>query len=281
VHFRRFLYSVCFSAAILGSVAGAAAGQAPRPAPSPVPSPVASPSPPVAVNSKDAAKDPSAEQVAETAIFIYGFGGGRNILNQIRKSAIERGKTSVMNADGQMQQAVYQKYTARGDTLSKEKIRLDQEFPGARYSLVYSGEKTFGIFNDEVFTPRDDAAQTFENQIFYSIESLLRYKENESKLTTVGKQKRSGVDYHVLDLTDLRGRKIRYYVSAKTFRVMILEYEIAGVKYVRRYYDYNSAQGTLVPFRSVLYADGKKVEETEIGTVTFGQKVDDGLFAVG
>ncbi len=58
----------------------------------------------------------------------------------------------------------------------------------------------------------------------------------------------------------------------------MLTYEDSGVKYRRKFYDYNYAQGTLVPYRSVLWADEKKVEETEIGTITFGQKVDEGLF---
>ena len=242
-----------------------------EPTPSPTPVPV--------VNAKDAAKNPTAEQIAETTIFLYGLGGGRAVLNQIRKTAIESGHISVLNADGRMEQANYQKWTTRGETLAKEKIRLEQEFPTAKFSLVYSDEKTFGIFNDAVFEPREDASRAFQNQIFYGIDSLLRYKENESKLELVGKEKIAGVELHVVDLTDKQNRKIRYYVSAKSYRVMMLDYEDAGVKYRRKFYDYNAAQGTLVPFRTVLFAGGKMIEETEVGTVTFGQKLDDGLFA--
>ncbi len=245
----------------------------------PTPTPAATPVPLSAAAAREAAKNPTAEQIAETAIFLYGFGGGRNTLNQIRKTALERGRISVLNGEGRMEQATYQKWTTRGESLAKEKIRLDQEFPSARYSLVYSDEKTFGIFNDTVFTPRDDAARAFQNQIFFGLESLLRYKENGSTLALVGKEKIGGVDFHVVDVTDKQDRKIRFYVSAKSFRVMMLEYEDGGVKYRRKYYDYNAAQGTLFPFRTVLYADGKVVEETDIGTVTYGQKIDDNLFS--
>jgi hypothetical protein len=245
----------------------------------PTPTPVATPVPLSAAAAREAAKNPTAEQIAETTIFLYGFGGGRATLNQIRKTALERGRISVMTPEGKMEQATYQKWTTRGESLAKEKIRFDQEFSSARYSLVYSDEKTFGIFNESVFTPRDDAARAFQNQIFFGLESLLRYKENGSTLTLVGKDKLGGVDFHVVDVTDKQNRKIRYYVSAKTFRVMMLEYEDGGVKYRRKYYDYNAAQGTLVPFRTVLYADGKVVEETDIGTVTYGQKIDDNLYS--
>lgn len=245
----------------------------------PTPTPAATPVPLSAAAAREAAKNPTAEQIAETTIFLYGFGGGRVTLNQIRKTALERGRISVLNGEGKMEQATYQKWTTRGDTLAKEKIRFDQEFPSAKYSLVYSDEKTFGIFGDSVFTPRDDAARAFQNQIFFGLESLLRYKENGATLALVGKEKVAGVDLHVVDVTDKQGRKIRFFISAKSFRVMMLEYEDGGVKYRRKYYDYNTAQGTLFPFRTVLYADGKLVEETEIGTVTYGQKIEDNLYS--
>lgn len=242
--------------------------------------PKASPTPAVrsAAAAKEAIKNPTAEQLAETSIFLYGMGGGRATLNQIRKTGIERGKVSVANAEGKMEQANYQRFTTRGDTLGKDKIRLDQEFPTARYSLVFADEKIFGIFNDTVFTPREDASRAFQNQIVYGVETLLRYKENESKLELVGKEKIAGVDLHVLDVVDKQNRKTRVYLSAKSFRVMMLEYDDEGIKFRRKFYDYNVAQGTLVAFRSVLYAGEKIVEETDIGTVTYGQKIDDGMY---
>ena len=60
---------------------------------------------------------------------------------------------------------------------------------------------------------------------------------------------------------------------------MMLSYEDAGIKYRRKFYDYNVAQGTLVSYRSVLYANDKVVEEIDVGTVTYGQKIDDGLYS--
>lgn len=233
-----------------------------------------------AATSKDN-KSITAEQVAESTIFIYGQGGGRATLNQIRKTALERGKISVTGADGRTDQASYQRWTQRADTLNKEKIRLDQEFPTARYSLIFNDEKIFGIVDDSVFTPREDASKAFENQIVHGLEALLRYKENESKIELAGKEKIMGVEYHLLDVTDKQSRKTRFYVSTKRFRVMMLDYEQDGIKYRRRFYDYNYAQGTLVPFRTTLWAGDKLVEETDVGTVTFGQKIDETIFSAG
>lgn len=247
--------------------------------PEPTPSRTATPNLSAAAV-KEAMKNPTAEQIAETTIFIYGLGGGRAVLNQIRKTALERGKISVMNAEGRMEQANYQKWITRGETLAKEKIRFDQDFPTVKYSLVYADEKTIGIYDDQPFTPREDAVRAFQNQIFYGLDTLLRYKENGATLALAGKEKIGGVDLHMVDVTDKQNRKVRFYVSAKTFRVMMLEYEDNGTKFRRKFYDYNAAQGTLVPFRSVLYAGDKVVEEVDIGTVTYGQRIEDGLYSI-
>ena len=234
---------------------------------------------PVVQAAKDLAKNPTAEVVAESVIFVYGLGGGRATLNQIRKTALERGKLSVVNAEGKTDKATYQRWTQRADTLGKEKIRLDQQYSTATYALVFSDQKIFGIVGDQVFTPRDDASKAFENQIIHGLEALLRYKENESTLTLNGKDKIFGVEYYIVDVTDNQSRKTRFYVSTKSFRVMMLDYEDQGIKYRRKFYDYNYAQGTLFPFRTTLYAGDKMIEETEVGTVTFGQKIDENMFS--
>lgn len=246
-----------------------------KPTPTPKSPPTA-----VAANKLDP-KTFTAEQVAEATIFIYGNGGGRVLLNQIRKTTLERGTAVYVNAQGQVERANYQRFIIRGETIGKEKIRLDQEFPGARYSLIFADSKIFGVFNNNVFTPREDTVRTFENQIVRGIEALLRYKENESALSLGTKEKIMGVDYHIVDVTDKESRKTRFYISARSFRVMMLTYEDNGVNYKRKFYDYNLAQGTLVPYRTVLWAGDKQVEETDVGTITFGQKVDEGLFSAG
>ena len=219
------------------------------------------------------------EQVAESTIFIYGGLLGRDSLNQIRKTTFERGKIHITDAAGKTETANYERWVSRGENLNKEKIRFDQTFSGGeKFALVYNGEKIFGLFNDSVFTPREDASLAFQNQIWRGLEGLLRYKENEAKPELAGREKIMGVDFFLLDVTDKQNRKTRFYVSSKSFRVMMLEYEDAGVKYRRKFYDYNYAQGTLVPYRTVLWANEKQIEEIEIGTITFGQKIEDTMF---
>jgi hypothetical protein len=261
-----------FATAFLASAGFAQGVQGDQPKPI---APKASPTPtPLKIDLKNL----TAEQITEFTIVYYGLPIGREKLNQIRKTTLERGRATFTAADGTTTAANYQRFIIRADTLNKEKIRLDQEFPAARYALVRSDEKIFGVYNNTVFTPREDAVRTFENQIVHGIEALLRYKENGSTLELKPKEKIYGVDYYVIDVTDKQDRKTRFFVSARTFRVMMLTYEDEGIKYRRKFYDYKYAQGTLVAYRTVLWADEKQVEETEIGTITFGQKVDEELF---
>lgn len=250
-------------------------GQTPQATATPVTTPSPTPAPTPLNFAKLDPKNMTAEQVAELAIIFYG---GRPGLAQIRKTTLERGISNIVAADGRTDRVPYTRFVIRADSLGKERIRLEQEYPAARFSLVQTPERTFGIYNNTVFTPAEDALRTFRNQIYHGIEALLRYKENGSQIELVGREKVMGVDYHVLDVTDAEGRKTRFFISVKTYRVMMLTYEDNGVKFRRKFYDYNAAQGTLVPFRTVLWANDKQIEETEIGTVTFGQKVDEGLF---
>ena len=277
-------------AAFVLSFSGLVAAQRPNVAASPSPTAKPAkveekPAPAAANTTKGGTPTFTAEQLAESAILVSalqnGFPVGRAMLNQIRKTTLERGRITVINADGKQETVPYERFVIRGDDLTKERIRLDQTFPSARYALVQAEDKVFGIYNNSSFTPREDAAKAFQNQIHRGLDALLRYKENGSKLDLKPRETIMAVDYYVLDVIDKQNRRTRFYISAKSFRVMMLTYEEDGVKYRRKFYDYNYAQGTLVPFRSVLWAGDKLVEEVDVGTITFGQKVDEELFKAG
>lgn len=270
VFFRSFLVILVFAVST-GIVA-----QDEQPSPTPLPTATPLTAKPMTV--KEAMANPTAETITETALFVYALAGGRPVLDQIRKTTIERGKTSVVNGEGRKETANYQKWVIRGSSLEKEKLRIDHQFPTVSYSLILDEDKTFGIHDGNPFTPTEAATRAFQNQIYRGLDGLLRYKENGSTIALAGKEKVMGVEFHLIDVTDKAGRKTRYYVSAKTFRVMMLDYEEDGKKYRRKFYDYNYAQGTLVPYRTVLYENDNVIEETDIGTVTFGQKVEESLF---
>ncbi|MDQ4123454.1 MAG: hypothetical protein M3209_18620 [Acidobacteriota bacterium] len=229
-------------------------------------------------------KNPNAEQVAELSIHAYGGYGGRVTLAQIRKTEIETGQIRRFGEDGRTDESTYERRIMRGTTLDKDRVRINQRTPQAEYALIYDTAKTIGIINNTTFTPRVEADRAFQAQMFHSLDALLRYKENGSALKLIGKDKNMNVEFFVLEVTDKQGHTTRFNISAKTFRVQSLEYSMAltesaaPTKFVRRFYDYRVAQGTLVPYRSVLFADGKQIEETNVLTVTYGTKIDEAQF---
>jgi len=250
--------------------------------------PTPSPAPPTAAPLKVEKFDPkspknvTAEQVAESAVFLYG---GREMLAKIRRNGIERGRICRPTCDlDKKEEASYERRFVRGDSMDKDKIRLDQKMPTLEYSLIYGSGQLFGIINGSLFTPRQDAAETFLAQHRHSIDNLLRYKENGSTLTLVGRDKQKGLDLYILDVTDKDKQTTRYYISAKSLHVLWLEYEEPApgsstpLKYSRKFMDYRYAQGTLVFYRTVLLEEGKQVQETRILNVTYGVKLDDALF---
>lgn len=234
---------------------------------------------PVKVDKKQATF--TAEQVAEATIFVYG---SRPVLAQIRRNGVERGRITRFMADGKSEEVSYERRFIRGESIDKDKVRLDQKTPSLEYSLIYGDGRLWGIINGASFIPRADAASTFRSQHRHSVDSLLRYKENGSTINVVGKEQKKGLDLYVLDLVDKDKQSTRYYISAKTFLVLWLEYEEtpAGgstpLKYLRKFLDYRLVQSTRVPYRTLLLEEGRQTQEIRILTITFGVKIDDALF---
>ena len=229
----------------------------------------------------DLSKLTTADQVAESTVLIYGGLYGREQLQRIRRTTVEAGRTVMTNTDGTTEQIPYIKRVLRGENLEKERIRVDQEISGSRYSLIYNGGTVVGLFNETIFTPKDEAVNAFQNQLWRGLEALLRYKENGATVALNGREKYMNVEYYILDVTDKQNRQTRFFISTKTLRVMALEYTIDAVKYARRFYDYRYAQGTLVPYRTTLSAGDRQIEESVVSTVTYGQKIEEDIFQIG
>ena len=213
-------------------------------------------------------------------ILIYGT---RPALDQIRRNGVERGRITRYNAEGNAEETSYERRFVRGENLEKDKIRLDQKLPTMEYSLIFGEGKLWGFINGAAFTPRQDATANFISQHHHSIDSLLRYKECGSTLTLVGKEQQKGLDLFVVDLTDKEKRKTRYYISARSLRILWLEYEEGDpggvpVKFTRKFLDYRARPADTGPYRVVLLEDGRQSQETRVLTITYGVKISDSIF---
>jgi len=227
------------------------------------------------------AKLPTAEQVGELVIIYFGQ---RPVLQQVRRTGIERGAISRAKEGGGTDEITYERRFMRGDSWDKDKIRVDQKTPSVEFSLLFNEGRLSGIINGVSFTPREDVQNEFLDSAHHDVDALLRYKENQSQVTLIGREKQKNIDMYILELTDKDQRRTRYYISAQRARVLWLEYDqpttpgTTPAKIKRTYHDYAYAQGTLVPYRIVTYVDGKQRDEKRIRTVTYGVKMDESQF---
>ncbi|MFN2416037.1 MAG: hypothetical protein ABR603_12900 [Pyrinomonadaceae bacterium] len=214
--------------------------------------------------------------MAETVILVYG---SREGLQQIRRTGVERGKITRTAPDGRPEEIAYERTFKRGETFEKDKVRLDQRLPSLEYSLVFNDGRVTGLLRGTPFTPKQEDVSWIMTERVHGIEALLRYKERGAAVKFNGKESQKGLDLWVVELTDKEGRSTRYYVSSKSARVLWLEYEEAGARYKRSFHNYRVVQGTLVPYRTVLYEGDRLVEESQVLTVTYGVRMEDSIFA--
>jgi hypothetical protein len=223
----------------------------------------------------------TAGQIAETVVLVYG---SRQGMAQIRRTGVERGTITRTAEDGRSESIPYSRTFKRGDTYEKDKIRLDQRLPSVEYSLIYSDGHVTGLLRGTPFTPKEADISTIMSDRVHGLDALLRYKETGAAVKFVGNDSQKGLEMWVLELSDKAGNSTRYYVSSKTGRVLWLEYEqqtTAGApptKFRRTFHDYRVVQGTLVPYRTVLYEGDRKIEESQVLTVTYGVKTEDSVF---
>ena len=223
----------------------------------------------------------TAEQIVESVILIYGT---RPVLEHVRRNGVEHGKITRYNPQGNAEESEYERRFIRGENLDKDKIRLDQKLPTMEYSLIFGDGKLVGVINGASFTPRQDATDSFISQHHHSIDSLLRYKECGSTISLAGRDQQKGLELFVVDLVDKEQRKTRYFISARSLRILWLEYEEGdpggvAVKFTRKFLDYRAVQQTLAPYRTVLLENGRQSQETRILTITYGAKVNDSIFS--
>lgn len=223
----------------------------------------------------------TAEQIAETVVLVFGSRPG---MAQIRRTGVERGTITRTAEDGRSESIPYSRVFKRGDTYEKDKIRLDQRLPSLEYSLIYSDGKVTGMLRGTPFTPKEADITTIMSDRVHGLDTLLRYKESGATVKFVGNESQKGLELWVLELSDKGGNATRYYISSKSGRVLWLEYDqpttpgSPPVKYKRTFHDYRVVQGTLVPYRTVLYEGDRKIEESQVMTVTYGVKTEDSVF---
>jgi hypothetical protein len=243
---------------------------------------------------KDKPKLTQAEALAELTLLAYG---GRAQMQLVRTGIQEQGTIRLASDQGDIT-GTYNMRSIRKEKSWLDLLRQDLELTppeavqrqGAagtiKYVIGYNGASVWSAQNNQYVNPRPEAERAFRAQLTHDYTTLLRYKEDGSKLEYVGPETVVGVDTNVLDMTTETGEKTRYWISTKTFRILHLEYELTlaegqpPVKY-RVSYVYTPlkvVQNTLVPTRRVMTQDGKFSQEITLATAIYSAKLDPEIF---
>jgi hypothetical protein len=161
---------------------------------------------------------------------------------------------------------------------------IELELPGTRYLIGFDGQETWSIHDGEIQKPSPQEVRLFRAGHDHSYESLLRYKENNSKLEYVGSKNLGTFDLDIIDLVSTEGIRTRYEISRRTYRVLYLSYEDKSdpqgesVNYRLNFKDFRVIQNTLVPYETLVFQNGKVIEERKIVEAAFNVQLEEKAF---
>ena len=227
-----------------------------------------------------AEKNPKPEDVVERTILAYG---SRAALYAVQRNGTLRALVKFVSPEGTREGKSVTKFI-RKEKLKDDLRIIELDFPGTRYMLGFDGKDIWSILDGEIQKPGEDVIKAFRSGHEHSYESLLRYKENNSKIEYVGNTKLLNLEIDIIDLISPEGVRTRYEVSRKSGRILYLNYEekpnekAEPIKYRLNFKDFRVIQNTLSPYETLVFQDGKLVEERKIVEAVFNVQLKEEAF---
>jgi hypothetical protein len=233
------------------------------------------------------------EALVELVIYYYG---SRPQLDKVREAIQEEGNIRLATDQGDITGT----YTVRAMRREKSWLNLmrtdldltppeasrPQAGQSIKYTIAYNGASVWSAQNNQYVSPRPEAIAAYRAQLTHDYTTLLRYKEDGSKIELKDPETVVGVQTNVVDLTTAEGEKTRYWISKSTLRVLHAEYELKltegqpMVKYRVSYFytPVKIVQNTLVPSRRVMMQDGKFAQEMTLTSANYSAKLNPEIF---
>ncbi|MDX2044674.1 MAG: hypothetical protein SF097_25915 [Acidobacteriota bacterium] len=227
-------------------------------------------------------KNPKPEDVVERTILAYG---SRAAVYAVQRNGTLRALVKFISPEGTREGKTVTKFI-RKEKLKDDLRIIELDFPGTRYMLGFDGKDIWSILDGEIQKTGEDVMKAFRLGHEHSYESLLRYKENNSKLEYVSNTKLLNLEMDVIDLISVEGVRTRYEISRKSGRILYLNYEeklsekSEPVKYRLNFKDFRVIQNTLIPYETLVFQDGKLVEERKIVEAVFNVQLKEDAFKV-
>ena len=223
--------------------------------------------------------------------------GGRKALETARTGVSEQGTIRLATDQGDVT-GTFHLRSMRREKSWLDLLRTDLELTppeaarkqGApavvKYVIAFNGATVWSAQNDQYVNARPEAEAAFRALLSHEYTTLLRYKEDGSKIELKEAETKTGIATSVVELTTPDGQKTKYWISTKTFRILHAEYELKlgadtpPTKYLVSYFytPLRVVQNTLVPVRKVITQDGKFVQEVTLNNIGYSAKLDPEIF---
>ena len=233
------------------------------------------------------------EVVVESCLYLYG---GRAALKTARSSIIEQGTIKLATEQGDVT-GTYMLRRMNKDKSWEDLLRTDIELdtpedaqrqgmpPKVKYTLAFNGGSVWAAQDNRYVTPSPESEAAFRSQLTHDYTTLLRYKEDGSKIELGKSETVAGIDTNVVDLTLPNGEKTRFWISTKTYHILHLEYDLSidpssPPRRIRIdfYPPFRVAGNTLVQARRVMEEGGKLVQEVNLDSFKYAAKLDPEIF---
>lgn len=228
-----------------------------------------------------AQKTPKVEELVERSILSYG---SRAAIYDVQKNGILRAQVKLFGADGAPREGRSATKFIRKPKLMEDLVLIELELPDTNFTIGFDGQKTWSIFNGEKQEPSPELSNAFRESYAHSYEALLRYKESGSRIEYVTTNKIGSLELDVIDLVAPDGKRTRYNVSRRSGHILSLEYETQASpeakpnKYRLTFSDFQVIQNSLIPYKTVVFENGVKVEERKIVEVAYNVQLEEKAF---
>jgi len=231
-------------------------------------------------NQASAQKNPKPEDVVEKAILAYG---SRAAIYSVQRNGLLKALVKFNTPEGTREGKSTTKFI-RKQKMAEDLRMIELDLPQTKYLIGFDGKDMWSIHDGQVQKPSEQEIRAFRAGHEQSYDAILRYRENNSKLEYVGSNRLGTLDLDIIDLISPEGVRTRYEISRRSFHILYISYETKPdpnaepVKYRINFRNFTPVQNTLVPYETLVFQDGRLVEQRKIVEAVFNIQLDEKSF---
>jgi hypothetical protein len=228
----------------------------------------------------NAQKNPKPEDIVERSIIAYGT---RAAIYSVQRNGMLKALVTFNTPDGTREGRSTTKFI-RKQRMSEDLRMIELDLPQTKYIIGYDGKEMWSVQDGQVTKPSEQEIRAFRAGHEQSYDAILRYRENNSKLEYVGKNRLGTLDLHIIDLISPEGLRTRYEISGLSYKILYINYEVKSdtnaepVKYRINFRNFTNVQNTLVPYETLVFQNGQRIETRRIVEAVFNIQLDEKSF---